>query len=194
MALISHGLFHSLHMFTESSSDKKKDAQKKFFGNFSDKGDLGNSAPPQAQDTPADPSAATSKLKEFLQGVFKNLVLAALIFVPGIVIGHFEGWKFYDSLYYCVVTATTVGYGDLSPQNMWTRLAACFYLPLCVTVMANVFGQITSLYMDKKTQEATNEFFHRKLTVKDLEQVSYYLLFITYYKHARLFRAISLCS
>jgi hypothetical protein len=181
-------------MFTESSSDKKKDAQKKFFGNFSDKGDLGNSAPPQAQDTPADPSAATSKLKEFLQGVFKNLVLAALIFVPGIVIGHFEGWKFYDSLYYCVVTATTVGYGDLSPQNMWTRLAACFYLPLCVTVMANVFGQITSLYMDKKTQEATNEFFHRKLTVKDLEQVSYYLLFITYYKHARLFRAISLCS
>jgi hypothetical protein len=33
--------------------------------------------------------------------------------------------------------------------------------------------------MDKKTQEATNEFFHRKLTVKDLEQVSYYLLLIT---------------
>jgi len=157
-------------MFTESIGDSKKDAQKKFFGNFNEEDDHYNSAP-QAQDSP-DPSTAPSKIKQFLKSSLKNCSLATLVFVPGLVIGHFEGWKFYESIYYCIVTATTVGYGDLYPVNMWTRLAACFYLPLCVTVMANVFGQITSLYMDRKTREAEKEFFHRKLTKNDLEEVS----------------------
>lgn len=100
-----------------------------------------------------------------------NLGLALLVFVPGIVIGHFEQWALHESIYYSIVTATTVGYGDLSPKKRWTRFAACFYLPLCVTIMASVFSKITSVYLDKKAKEAEKEFFQRRLTHQDIEKM-----------------------
>ena len=155
-------------MFENAIDESEKEAQDKLIGKFND--DHQSPSRDQLDDTHAN---SKSKLTKLTKTIVKNLILAALVFVPGLVIGHFEGWLFYESIYYCIVTATTVGYGDLSPQNMWTRLAACFYLPLCVTVMANVFGQITSFYMDKRTKEVEAEFFHRKLTLKDLEEMDF---------------------
>lgn len=107
------------------------------------------------------------------KATLRYLGLAALIFVPGIVIGHFEEWELHESIYYSIVTATTVGYGDLSPKKMWTRFAACFYLPLCVTIMAGIFGKITSIYLDKKTREAEEEFFQRQLTHQDIQKMDF---------------------
>mmetsp|Transcript_19410 Transcript_19410/g.28695 ORF Transcript_19410/g.28695 Transcript_19410/m.28695 type:complete len:346 (-) Transcript_19410:299-1336(-) len=155
-------------IFENAIDESEKQAQEKFIGKFNDD----EQSPPQ--DHPDDAHKKSKlKLMKRMKTIVKNLILAALIFVPGLIIGHFEGWLFYESIYYSIVTATTVGYGDLSPQNMWTRLAACFYLPLCVTVMASVFGQITSFYMDRRTKEAEDEFFHRKLTLKDLEEMDF---------------------
>lgn len=106
-----------------------------------------------------------------IKSLIHNLGLAALVFVPGIVIGHFEQWALYESIYYSIITATTVGYGDLSPKNKWTRFAACFYLPLCVTIMASLFSKITSAYLDKKTREAEKEFFQRRLSHQDIQRM-----------------------
>ena len=103
-------------------------------------------------------------ITETIVAILTHVLLLALIFVPAIIIGHYEGWKFYESIYYAVVTATTVGYGDLSPQLTGTRIAAIFYLPLCVTVMASLFGKVTSIYMDKKARDAECEFLNRQLT------------------------------
>lgn len=41
-----------------------------------------------------------------------------------------------------------VGYGDLSPKRLGTRIAAVFYLPLCVATMAKVFNIITGRFLD----------------------------------------------
>jgi hypothetical protein len=109
--------------------------------------------------------------RSMVRSLGRNLGLAALIFVPGIVIGHFEKWALHESIYYSIITATTVGYGDLSPKNKWTRFAACFYLPLCVTVMGTIFSKVTSTYLDKKTEQAEEEFFHRRLTRQDIEKM-----------------------
>ena len=84
---------------------------------------------------------------------------------------HFKRWVFYESIYYSIVADTTVGYCDLSPRNMWTRLAAYFYLPPFITIMANVFGQIMTPFGRMKEIEA--EFFRRKLTLKDSEEMDF---------------------
>src|SRR4051812_11936925 len=56
-----------------------------------------------------------------------RLVIALLLL--GTVFYHFvEGWKWIDSLYFCVITLATVGYGDLSPDRPITKLFTVFYL------------------------------------------------------------------
>ena len=39
-----------------------------------------------------------------------------------------EGWTFVESLYFCVIVMTTVGFGDLVPQSDSARLFSFFYI------------------------------------------------------------------
>lgn len=54
---------------------------------------------------------------------------------------HIEGWSWLDSIYFCVVTLATVGYGDFSPTTEWGRLFAIPYIILGVALLG-VFIQI----------------------------------------------------
>ena len=43
-----------------------------------------------------------------------------------------DALSFGDAFYLCLVTATTVGYGDVSLTSTGSRLAACFHIVLSV--------------------------------------------------------------
>jgi hypothetical protein len=43
---------------------------------------------------------------------------------PGLLIGHIEGWRIDDALYFTFVTGLTIGYGDLTPRHVVSRLLA----------------------------------------------------------------------
>lgn len=94
--------------------------------------------------------------------------LLVLIVVCALGIGHFEGWSYIDSLYYCAITTTTVGYGDLSPQREGTRLFGVIFLPLAVVVLGKVLGGVATTYIDRKTRKAEKDFLNRELTLADL--------------------------
>jgi hypothetical protein len=42
----------------------------------------------------------------------------------GLLIGFFEGWRVDDALYFTFVTGLTIGYGDLTPHHVVSRLLA----------------------------------------------------------------------
>jgi len=47
----------------------------------------------------------------------------------GTILFHFvENWRWLDSLYFCVTTLTTVGYGDFSPQTDAGKIIFIFYI------------------------------------------------------------------
>lgn len=45
-----------------------------------------------------------------------------------VVYRQLEGWGWIDSLYFSVITLTTVGYGDLSPTHPVSKLFTIFYI------------------------------------------------------------------
>jgi Ion channel len=50
-------------------------------------------------------------------------VLLAMV-GPGLLIGHIEGWRIVDALYFTFVTGLTIGYGDLTPRHVVSRFLA----------------------------------------------------------------------
>jgi hypothetical protein len=68
--------------------------------------------------------------KEFAAGLHTGIrvvwpVLSALFLIIlglGTVVGIREGWSIQESLYFSMVTGLTIGYGDLSPTTLLTRV------------------------------------------------------------------------
>lgn len=57
------------------------------------------------------------------------LLLLVVILSSGTLFYHdIEGWSWLDSLYFSVVTITTVGYGDLSPHTPIGKVFTMIYL------------------------------------------------------------------
>ena len=54
--------------------------------------------------------------------------LVFLTLAAGTIFYHVvEGWSLLDSVYFCVITLTTIGYGDFAPTTNLARLFTIFY-------------------------------------------------------------------
>ena len=74
-------------------------------------------------------------------------------------------------MYFLVVTATTVGYGDVAPETQSMRLFCTFFIPFIVGIMAETFGRLAGVYLAFKGEERQNQFFSRQLTFADISRM-----------------------
>lgn len=57
------------------------------------------------------------------------LLLASFTIIIGVLFYRFyEGWTWIESLYFCVVTLTTVGFGDMAPTSDVSKLFTTIYI------------------------------------------------------------------
>jgi len=107
--------------------------------------------------------------KRILMATLFRIPLIIVIIGCGQIIGYYEKWSFVSSLYFTVITSTTVGYGDISPKESSMRIFALFVIPLSVGVMGEIIGAISSGIVSIETKKAETRLFKRKLTEGDLE-------------------------
>ena len=69
--------------------------------------------------------------------------LVVVVLASGMIFYHSdEGWTWLDSLYFSVITLTTVGYGDFSPQTDGGKVFTMIYIFIGLGILA---GFITLL-------------------------------------------------
>ncbi len=88
-----------------------------------------------------------------------------LLFTTFVVLGigatayhYLEGWSWLDSVYFCVITLTTIGYGDFAPQTPEGKLFTIFYLlvglGIILTFINTVYDHYTKMKTNKKDENA----------------------------------------
>lgn len=75
---------------------------------------------------------------------FRLIFLAAsLTLITGTVFYHIvEKWTWLDSVYFSVVSLTTVGYGDLTPTTSLGKLFTIFYLIIGISIIAALINNL----------------------------------------------------
>ena len=75
------------------------------------------------------------------------VVAGALVLTGTIFYWRFEDWTVIEALYFCVVTLTTVGFGDLSPTTAGTQIFTIVYILTWFGVLVALLTSVAQQYL-----------------------------------------------
>jgi Ion channel len=84
---------------------------------------------------------------EFGRSVSVLFPFLGLILVGAAVIGPIEGWTVVESLYFAIVSLTTVGYGDYYPTRSASIVFCILWLPFSVGFMSLFLANVAAFYI-----------------------------------------------
>jgi voltage-gated potassium channel len=67
-----------------------------------------------------------------------------------------EGWSVVDSLYFSVITLTTVGYGDLAPASTAGKLFTVVYILLGLGILVSFLSMVARHAIDIRVERQTS--------------------------------------
>ena len=82
-----------------------------------------------------------------------------------------KSWSFADAFYHCLVTATTVGYGDTHNTTQGGRLWACFHIMLSVCLLGELIPTFDELSTRRKATLERVRCLERVLDEELLDQL-----------------------
>lgn len=90
--------------------------------------------------------------------------LLLIIIALGQIVTHLEGWKKFDGFYWSLITATTVGYGDMRPKKKVPKM-----LSIVIAIVGIIFTGIilaAALETVRKTLEKHIDFSQVKARIE----------------------------
>jgi voltage-gated potassium channel len=80
------------------------------------------------------------------------VVAGALVLTGTIFYWRFEDWTVIEALYFCVVTLTTVGYGDFTPTTAGTQIFTIIYILTGLGVLVALLSSVAQQYLRLKAE------------------------------------------
>jgi hypothetical protein len=64
-----------------------------------------------------------------------------------------ENWSIVDSIYFCIMTISTVGYGDLTPTSDFSKIYTMIYSILGIGVFVGIVSKLASAFTQKRIKK-----------------------------------------
>lgn len=80
-----------------------------------------------------------------MRGYFRAMLGPLILLVLKVSFCWCAGHTFFDSVYFSIITMTTVGYGDFAPKSAAAKALALVFLPLAVGALADCVSEISSI-------------------------------------------------
>ena len=93
-------------------------------------------------------------LSSFLRDKEYRDLLATTLVVLGMgsTVYHFlEGWSWIDSVYFSIITLTTIGYGDFSPKTDAGKVFTIFYIMIGIGIILSFINTLHYHYTSVKS-------------------------------------------
>lgn len=127
----------------------------------------------QQSSSSSTPAGGEKHRSNYHQHVPVSLVLAILatyLFLGAIMFSVWEGWSFLDSIYFCFITVSTIGFGDFAPGHAGSKVvsldasknehlhlfACCAYLIFGLVLVAMSFSLVQEEITAKCSQLANS--------------------------------------
>lgn len=103
-------------------------------------------------------------LKNFAVAIWRGLkdpefralaALVAVLLLSGTIFyWRFEDWSVLDSVYFSVITLTTVGYGDLAPTSAPTKVFTMIYVLLGLGILVSFLSLVARHAIDARVDKS----------------------------------------
>ncbi|MBO6517698.1 MAG: two pore domain potassium channel family protein [Bacteroidia bacterium] len=86
---------------------------------------------------------------------YRDLLLTTVIIIGlGTVVYHYvEGWSWIDSVYFSVITLTTIGYGDFYPTTDGGKLFTIIYILLGIGIILSFINAVYIHYNTVRSEK-----------------------------------------
>ena len=95
---------------------------------------------------------------------FKEPAFRGLFYLVSIIIGSgtifyraVEGWSWLDSFYFTVITLTTVGYGDLTPERALSKLFTVMIILMGIGLLIALIERIAHYVVEDHEARQTKK-------------------------------------
>ncbi len=110
-------------------------------------------------------SSVLGEVKQLHRSSLLPLLLpfVLLIIIGTVVYSILEDWTLFDSLYATIITITTVGYGDLSPQSQSGRIFAIFFTLIAIGLAGYAISSAAAILFETQQQNREKKAFERRM-------------------------------